>query len=59
MVKAAMECPDGKEINSSYFYDLLFTRENLKLVDVRCHVIAAHDSCKVDCGRVYRKRKLE
>jgi len=59
MVKAAMECPDGEEINSDYFYDLLFTRKNLKLVDVRCHVISSHDSCKVDSERVYRKRKLE
>ena len=58
LVKAAEECPEDKEIDSSYFYDLLFTRANLKLVDVRCHIIAGHENCKVDRKRVYRKREL-
>ena len=58
MIKAAKECPEDNELNLSYFYSLLFTRTNLKIVDVRCHVLSAHDNCKVDKGRIYRKRKI-
>ena len=59
MITAGEECPEDKEINPNYFFELLFTRMNLKLVDVRCHVISAHHDYKVDHKRVYRKRKLE
>eukprot|EP00795_Rhopilema_esculentum_P006929 gene6929-12544_t len=59
LIKATEECPEEKTVNLEYFYDLLFTRVNLRLVDVRCHVIAAHDECKIDERRQYRKRKLK
>lgn len=59
MVQATEECPESKEVDWEYFFDLLFTRKNLKLVDIRCHIVTKHDSCVVDKRRIYRKRKLE
>nr|XP_023649418.1 DNA fragmentation factor subunit beta [Paramormyrops kingsleyae] len=44
------------EINWEYFYRLLFTRENLKLVHIVCHKKTVHDlAC--DSGKIYKKVK--
>ncbi|XP_038602053.1 DNA fragmentation factor subunit beta isoform X1 [Tachyglossus aculeatus] len=46
---------DGREIDWEYFYDLLFTSENLKLVHIACHKKTSHNlSC--DKTRIYRAR---
>lgn len=58
LVKAVQECPETKEVNWSYFFDLLFTRTNLKIVDVRCHVLSSHQGYTVNKNNIYRKRKL-
>ncbi|XP_036738659.1 DNA fragmentation factor subunit beta isoform X3 [Manis pentadactyla] len=43
----------GGEVNWEYFYSLLFTSENLKLVHIACHKKTAHRlSC--DPSRMYR-----
>ncbi|XP_053546382.1 DNA fragmentation factor subunit beta [Bombina bombina] len=47
---------NGREINWPYFFNLLFTTENLKLVHIACHKKTSHNlSC--DCSMIYRKRK--
>lgn len=44
------------DVNLDYFYQLLFTRENLKLVHIVCHKKGAHDlSC--DDRKIFSKRK--
>jgi hypothetical protein len=35
-----------RSINMKYFYDLLFTTVNLKLVHIVCHDKGQHDSAK-------------
>ncbi|XP_075406516.1 DNA fragmentation factor subunit beta isoform X2 [Tenrec ecaudatus] len=46
---------DGREVDWEYFYDLLFTSENLKLVHIACHKKTTHHlSC--DPSRVYRPK---
>lgn len=44
---------DGREVNWEYFYSLLFTAENLKLVHIACHKKTTH---KLECdrSRIYR-----
>ncbi|KAF0036770.1 hypothetical protein F2P81_012082 [Scophthalmus maximus] len=42
------------EVNLTYFYRLLFTRENLKLVHIVCHKKGAHD-LRCDSRRIYRR----
>ncbi|KAL1791031.1 DNA fragmentation factor subunit beta isoform X2 [Sigmodon hispidus] len=37
---------DGREVNWEYFYGLLFTAENLKLVHIACHKKTTH---KLQC----------
>ncbi|KAL0186053.1 hypothetical protein M9458_017723, partial [Cirrhinus mrigala] len=44
------------DINVDYFYKLLFTRENLKLVHIVCHKKGAHElSC--DSRKIYKRVK--
>ncbi|XP_037684623.1 DNA fragmentation factor subunit beta isoform X2 [Choloepus didactylus] len=44
---------DGREIDWEYFYGLLFTSENLKLVHIACHKKTSHNlSCDPD--RIYK-----
>ncbi|XP_038060727.1 DNA fragmentation factor subunit beta-like [Patiria miniata] len=52
--EAIRNCPAQKEVNVPYFYDLLFTRKNLKLVDIRCHKKGIHTG-RVDKKRFYRR----
>lgn len=45
--------PAGRQVDWEYFYSLLFTRDNLKLVHVACHKKTTHRlSC--DPRRIYR-----
>ncbi|XP_077007631.1 DNA fragmentation factor subunit beta isoform X2 [Tamandua tetradactyla] len=44
---------DGREIDWEYFYGLLFTVENLKLVHIACHKKTSH-SLSCDPNRIYR-----
>ncbi|NXY90508.1 DFFB factor, partial [Alcedo cyanopectus] len=52
----AVKTRDGREVNWEYFYQLLFTLDNLKLVHIACHKKTNHHlSC--DKTKIYRKRK--
>ncbi|XP_072210094.1 DNA fragmentation factor subunit beta isoform X1 [Excalfactoria chinensis] len=52
----AVKTRDGREVNWEYFYQLLFTVDNLKLVHIACHKKTNHHlSC--DKTKIYRKRK--
>ncbi|KAM6241102.1 LOW QUALITY PROTEIN: DNA fragmentation factor subunit beta [Porphyrio hochstetteri] len=52
----AVKTRDGREVNWEYFYQLLFTMDNLKLVHIACHRKTNHNlSC--DKAKIYRKRK--
>ena len=42
-----------RELNLSYFYDLLFTRKNLKLVHIVCHDKQEHADRKVDEAKMF------
>ncbi|XP_074416546.1 DNA fragmentation factor subunit beta isoform X3 [Larus michahellis] len=52
----AVKTRDGREVNWEYFYQLLFTVHNLKLVHIACHKKTNHNlSC--DKTKIYRKGK--
>ncbi|XP_071806037.1 DNA fragmentation factor subunit beta-like isoform X2 [Asterias amurensis] len=53
---AIQNCPINKQVNTKYFYELLFTRQNLKLVDIRCHDKGIHHG-RVAESKLYRKIK--
>lgn len=42
-MKAAKSVPGKKTLNWNYFYKLLFTRDNLKLVHIACHDKKEHN----------------
>ena len=44
---------DGREVNWEYFYSLLFTVKNLKLVHIACHKKTTH-KLQCDCIKIYR-----
>lgn len=44
----------GQALNADYFYRLLFTTDNLKLVHPVCHVKAEHGGCGCDPQRWYQ-----
>ncbi|XP_019483033.1 PREDICTED: DNA fragmentation factor subunit beta isoform X1 [Hipposideros armiger] len=49
----AIKEQDGREVDWEYFYRLLFTSENLKLVHIACHKKTTHKlSC--DPSRIYK-----
>ncbi|XP_032118103.1 DNA fragmentation factor subunit beta isoform X1 [Sapajus apella] len=51
----AIKGQDGREVDWEYFYGLLFTSENLKLVHVVCHKKTTHKlSC--DPNRIYKRQ---
>ncbi|NWU93818.1 DFFB factor, partial [Upupa epops] len=52
----AVKTRDGREVNWEYFYQLLFTVENLKLVHIACHKKTNHN-LHCDKTQIYRKRK--
>ncbi|KAG8568697.1 hypothetical protein GDO81_014112 [Engystomops pustulosus] len=47
---------NGRQINWKYFFNLLFTMENLKLVHIACHKKTCHN-LKCDDSMIYIKRK--
>ncbi|XP_070615116.1 DNA fragmentation factor subunit beta [Erythrolamprus reginae] len=55
LVEAVKDC-NGKKIDWEYFYQLLFTRENLKLVHIVCHKKTVHN---LVCNpqKIYHKQK--
>jgi len=49
LIKAAKDKEEHQEINWQHVYKLLFTRENLKLVQIGCHKKAARSqTCNVE-----------
>ncbi|XP_007943720.1 DNA fragmentation factor subunit beta [Orycteropus afer afer] len=51
----AVKEQDGREVDWEYFYSLLFTSVNLKLVHIACHKKTTHNlSC--DPNRIYRPK---
>ena len=56
LIDAVENCPKTKEVNIEYFYQLLFTRKNLKLVHIVCHDKQVHDSKKCDVNSIYSKK---
>lgn len=50
----ALERHTKAEVNLDYFYRLLFTTENLKLVHIVCHKKAAHNLV-CDSRKVFRR----
>ncbi|KAM5160500.1 DNA fragmentation factor subunit beta isoform 1-T1 [Callospermophilus lateralis] len=52
----AIQEQGGREVDWEYFYSLLFTSENLKLVHIACHKKTTH---KLECdpSRIYRSQK--
>lgn len=51
------KCPREREVNWQYFYDLLFTKKNLKLVHIACHVKGIHSGKKCDKKKFYKVKK--
>jgi DNA fragmentation factor beta subunit len=51
------KCPKQSEVNWHYFYDLLFTKKNLKLVHIACHVKGIHAGKKCDKKQFYKAKK--
>uniref|UniRef100_A0A8C5KLS9 DNA fragmentation factor subunit beta n=1 Tax=Jaculus jaculus TaxID=51337 RepID=A0A8C5KLS9_JACJA len=51
----AIQEQGGREVNWEYFYRLLFTSENLKLVHIACHKKTTH-KLQCDRSRIYRPR---
>ncbi|NXT47487.1 DFFB factor, partial [Pluvianellus socialis] len=52
----AVTIRDGREVNWEYFYQLLFTVDNLKLVHIACHKKTNHN-LHCDKTKIYKKRK--
>ncbi|KAI9531091.1 hypothetical protein NQZ68_000585 [Dissostichus eleginoides] len=50
----ALQNHKSSDINLNYFYGLLFTRENLKLVHIVCHKKGAHNLL-CDAKKIFRK----
>ena len=53
LVAAIKTCRARQRVNSDYFYELLFTRANLKLVHTCCHDKGAHEGHDVDRSRFF------
>lgn len=57
MIQAAEKCPKGSQLNWKYFFDLLFTRKNLKLVHIGCHVKGEHEGFECQSRSFYVKSR--
>ena len=51
--KALKNKKKNQKLNTDYFYTLLFTRENLKLVHIVCHDKQEHSSKKCANNKFY------
>ncbi|KAL4646095.1 DNA fragmentation factor subunit beta isoform X1 [Arapaima gigas] len=54
----ALQNHGSNNINWEYFYRLLFTRENLRLVHITCHKKSVHN-LQCDSRKIYRKAKKQ
>uniref|UniRef100_A0A8C6UA88 DNA fragmentation factor, beta polypeptide (caspase-activated DNase) n=1 Tax=Neogobius melanostomus TaxID=47308 RepID=A0A8C6UA88_9GOBI len=57
VIPALLECHQNRtsaDINLTYFYSLLFTTDNLKLVHIACHKKGAHN-LQCDAKKVYKR----
>ncbi|XP_055984322.1 DNA fragmentation factor subunit beta [Sorex fumeus] len=54
----AVAARDGREVDWEYFYSLLFTSENLKLVHIACHKKTTHQ-LRCDPRRVYKPQSRQ
>lgn len=52
----ALQTRKTADINLNYFYQMLFTRENLKLVHIACHKKGAHN-LMCDTNKMFRTSK--
>ncbi|KAK2557666.1 DNA fragmentation factor subunit beta [Acropora cervicornis] len=57
MISAAENCPKGSQLNWVYFFELLFTHKNLKLVHVVCHVKGEHKGFECQAKSYYKKQE--
>ena len=58
MLELIKEYEDRHEkVNWDYFYDLMFTKENLKLVHPACQINRTHEK-NIDESKVLRKKSL-
>lgn len=48
--------PKGLDVNWQYFYDLLFTKKNLKLVHIACHLKGVHSGKTCNKNEFYRAK---
>jgi len=55
VIKCLSKPKKGHALNLDYFYSLLFTRDNLKLVHVVCHDKQEHASMKCDPCKLWTK----
>lgn len=55
-VEVAENCPKDSEVNWQYFYNLLFTKKNLKMVHIACHVKGVHSGKKCNVKKFYRAK---
>ena len=57
MITAIMKKVNDPEwnVNVNYFYEILCTMNNLKLVHQKCHVRKAHTECTVDLTKILTK----
>ena len=59
LAEVVKDCPKSSEVNWHYFYNLLFTKKNLKLVHVACHVKGIHAGKKCDKKQFYKAKKKQ
>ncbi|XP_046383308.1 DNA fragmentation factor subunit beta isoform X1 [Ischnura elegans] len=55
--KIALDCDKEDKLNWEYFYSLLFTRSNLRLVHIVCHDKGSHTSRTCDPGEYFMECK--
>ena len=53
LVNAVQTKKRGKKLNIDYFYQMLFTRDNLRLVHIVCHDKTEHSTKKCDNKKFY------
>ena len=59
MIEAVKSLPKNCALNWEYFYELLFTLVNLRLVHIACHKKCEHTTKKVDALRVHIAAETE
>ncbi|KAL5013179.1 hypothetical protein ScPMuIL_007449 [Solemya velum] len=54
LIEAAKRAPKGKEVDWHFIYSLLFTKKNLKLVQIACHKKAARGTDNIKFKDFYK-----